>query len=116
MDEGQRNRLASLFHLSEKPGFEQVSKDDGKISIWGQLHRRGENMLALLFVMAVNPASARLDVLRLDRALVFMSKNRLLQLCGPGRRKSRAPARQSAILPALSRLGERTIALPGRPF
>ncbi len=90
---GTPEQTGQLLHLAERLGFEQGLIERQKPSIGEQLHRRGENMLALLLVMAVNPTSARLAVLRRERTLVFMSRNRLLQLYGPGRRKARPAAR-----------------------
>jgi len=85
---GTAEQTEQLMRLSERLGFEQVPMDEGRISIGEQLHRSGENFLALFFVMAVNPVSARLEILRRSRALIFMSRNRLMRLYGPGAGKN----------------------------
>ncbi|HEX5500056.1 MAG TPA: hypothetical protein VFX03_12550, partial [Thermomicrobiales bacterium] len=42
-----------------------------------RLHRFGENLLGLMFVLARNPPSARFDVLFRDRAQIFLSRRAL---------------------------------------
>lgn len=62
-------------------GFEPVL-DGHRPSGAEHLHRAGQNMLGLLLTLAVNPRSARLDVLARDRTPVAISRAELRRRYG----------------------------------
>jgi YkoP domain len=70
---GLAEQIPQLERISERVGFERVPAVVS-FSLAAKLHRGGDNFLALLFVLARNPASARLGVLLRDRAQVLLSR------------------------------------------
>lgn len=62
-----------LLRLMQHFGFEIVP-DQEAVSWRQRLHRRGENILGLLLLIAVNPAAARLSVLSRVRSQVLLSR------------------------------------------
>jgi len=74
-------RSEQLLRVCQVYGFERV--DDGRpVSMTEHLHRAGQNVLALLLTLAVNPLSARLDVLTRTHMRVAMSRAELTSRYG----------------------------------
>lgn len=65
-----------LLRIMQHYGFEIVPDDTG-ISWRRRLHEWGENVLALLMMMAVNPESAKISVLARVRSQVLLSRRLL---------------------------------------
>lgn len=69
------SRTGQLLRIMHHFGFETVPVSES--GSWRQqLHEWGENILALLLLMAVNPESARLSVLRRVRSQVLLSRRK----------------------------------------
>jgi hypothetical protein len=63
-------------------GFEPIGAHKAATPPGERVHRFGENVLALLVMLATNPSSARANVLWRDRALTCMSRKLLLERFG----------------------------------
>ncbi len=61
-------------------GFQTI-RDDRPVSWAERFHRAGENVLGLLFVLAVNPRRARISVLSRTRSDFLISRKALRQRC-----------------------------------
>jgi hypothetical protein len=61
-----------IARMAQRYGFESRPAGSG-----GRLHSLGENILMLLLVLATNPASARLSVLRRGRIEMYLSRKAL---------------------------------------
>lgn len=84
------SRTVQLLRIMQHFGFEIVP--DGSGISWGRkLHEFGENILALLLLTAVNPASARLSVLWRVRSQVLLLRDNFERRYG-GRRELYASA------------------------
>ncbi len=81
-------RSDQLVRVCRIYGFDPVF-DGHRLSVAEHLHRAGQNMLGLLLTLAVNPLSARLDVLARDRAPVAISRAELRRRYG-GQRSAEA--------------------------
>lgn len=68
-----------IVRMAERYGFESMSGGSA-----GPLHRFGENILILMLVLATNPASARLSVLRRGRVEMYLSRRALRDYCRSG--------------------------------
>ena len=79
------NQARQVRRVMGRYGFEEIPAG-GPPSFCERLHRSGENILALLLIMAVNPAAEHGNVLRWDRAQVFLSRRMLHQRYGGSRR------------------------------
>lgn len=75
----QRNE--QLLRVCRVHGFEPV-RDGHQASTAEHLHRAGQNVLALLLTLAVNPRSARLDVLARTHTRVAISRAELTRRYG----------------------------------
>lgn len=73
---GRADQAQQLERISARFGFEPIAHAEPP-TFAQRLHHIGENLLALLFVMARNPAAARLDVLLRDSAQIFLSRRAL---------------------------------------
>jgi len=72
------NQARQLLRVMGRHGFEEIPAG-ATPSFCERLHRSGENILAMLLIMAVNPACAHGNALRWDRAQVFVSRRILEQ-------------------------------------
>lgn len=75
---GTAEKSPNLAWLATHCGFEAADCDDATLPIFERVHRIGENILGLMFVLATNPTAARLNILRRGRALVYMSRKTLI--------------------------------------
>lgn len=90
---GTAKQNEGLAAVATHFGFESFEGDRGPPR--STLHRLGENTLMLFLVLATNPASARLAVLRRTRKPLYMSRNVLRQYLGGPRDPALATERVS---------------------
>ncbi len=69
-------RSAQLVRFVSRFGFEQIAAASSR-SFRQQVHWFGENILISMMVLARNAAALRVDTLRRDRTLVFLSRREL---------------------------------------
>lgn len=74
-------RSDQLLRVCQVHGFEPIH-DGHHVSVAEHLHRAGQNVLALLLTLAVNPSSARLDVLARTHTRVAISRAELTERYG----------------------------------
>jgi hypothetical protein len=63
-----------LERTAGRYGFEPIA-EIGKSTFGRRLHQAGDNLLCLMFVLARNPAAARLDVLLRGRSQIFLPRS-----------------------------------------
>jgi len=73
---GPAERSAQLVRFVNRFGFEQIAAASSR-SFRQQVHWFGENILISMMVLARNAAALRVDTLRRDRTLVFLSRREL---------------------------------------
>lgn len=83
---GTEEKIPNMARIAMHYGFESARCDGKALPLTERLHRIGENILGLMFVLATNPVAARLNVLRRGRALVYLPRDTLLRRYGKGRR------------------------------
>jgi hypothetical protein len=74
-------RSAQLVRFVNRFGFEQIAAASSR-SFRQQVHWFGENILISMMVLARNAAALRVDTLRRDRTLVFLSRRELRRRYG----------------------------------
>jgi YkoP-like protein len=74
-------RSAQLVRFVSRFGFEQIAAASSR-SFRQQVHWFGENILISMMVLARNAAALRIDTLRRDRTLVFLSRRELRRRYG----------------------------------
>lgn len=77
-------KIPCLTRITAHFGFETPRHVEQRASFAALAHRMGENMLALLILVATNPTAARLDVLRRSRGLACLSRHELIRRYGHG--------------------------------
>jgi hypothetical protein len=80
-------RSAQLVRFVGRFGFESIAPSSSR-SFRQQMHWLGENILISMMVLARNAAALRVDVLRRDRTLVFLSRRELRRRYGFARDKA----------------------------
>ena len=80
------NQTRQLMRMMHHYGFEAIPAG-GPCSLFDRLHRSGENIMAMLLAMAVNPAAVRGNVLWWDRAQLCVSRKVLEKRWAGSRRK-----------------------------
>jgi hypothetical protein len=74
-------RSGQLVRFVSRFGFEQIAAANSR-SFRQQMHWFGENILISMMVLARNAAALRVDTLRRDRTLVFLSRRELRRRYG----------------------------------
>jgi len=74
-------RSAQLVRFVNRFGFEQIAGASSR-SFRQRVHWLGENILISMMVLARNAAALRVDTLRRDRTLVFLSRRELRRRYG----------------------------------
>jgi hypothetical protein len=74
-------RSAQLVRFVSRFGFERIAAASSR-SFRQQVHWFGENVLISMMVLARNAAALRVDTLRRDRTLVFLSRRELRRRYG----------------------------------
>lgn len=93
---GAAGRRDQLIRMATRFGFEPAGSAKER-SLAGWLHHAGQNILMCMLVLAANPRAFRPEVLRRERAVIYLSRGVLL------RRFSRDPLRR---VPAPERMGQ----------
>jgi len=95
---------AQLVRIMQHFGFDLVA-ESGPISWNERFHRWGENVLGLLLVLAVNPVTARINILWRARSTVMISRAALDQRYGRARTRGGSRSERQGERNPASRAG-----------